>query len=1118
MSINSINKSGQTWQPIERTIPGSGSTIKIVFTTPDYHLNGSITFKATLHMEMGKGNTVNRNFKHRSPITISRDPEQILKERAIDYIRGKIIFLPKKATSLFDKWKKQVEDINNNSKKQEKLKKHVEKLKLSVEILREDRSALREYADAYINLCNAYYKASEYKTALLCSQRLFTIAQQINDQEGIEIAHCNLGNVYHKLGEIERAISHHQEDLRIGDLQNNEIAKGRACTNLGNIYESLSKFQEALEFYKQSLDIALGNPHLHKPEQAYCHMGHAYRGLGEYPEAEEYYKKSLGIAKKPPALNGLGLTYLKQGKYRDAISYFEEALKTNYNQSDKGDVLANLGLAYESLCNYSMALKYHQEDLEIAQKIKNAESEARAYYNLGALYIYHFKKDEEGMELLKKATSIAETIKDLELLGMIFGTIGHGYLFNHNLPDEAVGCYTRQLEIATQLKDPYHKGTAYNDLGNAYTCLEQYDTAIIQYQHLLKISQQIQDNSGEAIAYSNLGHAYYRKKKYPEALKYCTQSIDIYSDLQDKNCQENPHWKISLFEDQYRPYRWLEKTRLQMECYEEALLIADFSRARALVGLLGKRLNIPKQEQLSLEKVQQIAEKFQTAILIYSCDPSDKDKAWCWIISLEGKINFFNLDLTDTFREELFFEHSGKTERGQLHHIDQEGKEIQKVISSWVADIEKDACRGPESDTVEIKQESFEQVVKKWYEILIAPIENLLPQNGERLTIIPDAFLHDLPFALFQDPKGQYLFEKCTMLTVPSVETLIRLDTLDKINKPHRNTREICIVANGEANEDYRLPALEGVKKEGEAVAKFFDKQAPEDTHASIEKVKISLAEAEHIHLACHGLANEKENQHSIFEGALVMADGLLFAEDINKLVLNAELAILTACHSGKGKVYREGSVGLPFALLAAGVSSVIATRWKIFDHATQKIISKFYHHYLGKSEEANPARSMGKPFGQAEALREAMLFAKKEYPQSPKAWGAFFLVGLPGSIQRNHSTSMETKQAIDVASQPKIWTDVDSKLQIHFYLKDGVMTARLLRQNSEGEFKEIVRDFLEKNIKVHMTPPAKLITSGRQIIRRLNQLELEEKTKLLNSLMERKIKINDEELVIQHI
>lgn len=1091
--------------PIQRSVPGSN--IKVMFVIPDNQYQNAVVQaivcigNQTKHIEsISIDSLLNHQSTASSPTM--NDVIQKLKESAIDYISEKIIFLPQSPTSLFNQWQQQ-RDPPVTKKKINKLAKEVGVL----QDLEKTQNVTLESVTAYLRLGYAYFKASCYKDALLCYQKMFSDAKKIDDKEGLRLAHRSLGLVYSKLGEIERAIQHHVEDLYIARtcFPFDNIIKGEALCNLGNIYADIGKFGEAFSYHEQYLDIIFALKQMGSEDiddkaiaNAYSNLGDVYQGASHYAKAEEFFQNSLGLIETPPALNGLGLVYRKQGKYKQAIEKFKKTLELTNNLANQGDILNNLGLSYKDLGRDSEAKEYFLKDLKIAEMTKAPAPKARALYHLGMAEIV-LGGDKEGIKKILEAMRIAEHIQDQELKGMIYGGIGHVY-YKAGRKDEAIAYFNKHLENAKQLNNLEGQYITYKDLGDTYFVLSHdYEKAIEQYQEGQKIAQQANNREGLADAYHNLGRSYQCLKEYEKAIYNFRESIKLYSELLEQNCKENIQWQVSLFESQYRPYRYLEKV-LKETNINEALLTADYSRSRSLVSLLGQKLNIPDQQKLSLSQVQEVAARLQTFIVIYTCDPLEETKAWCWIVSPNQSITHHELDLTSVSKSVAAFSDDHEISRGRL--VSDKGEKLQKDVSYCIATIEEGEYRGgAENDPIGTNQESFQQLLKDGYQALIAPIVSLLPQNGERVTIIPDAFLHDLPFAIFQDLSEKYLFEKCTLITAPSIEALLRIEMLNNKNKPTRNLSNISVVTNATPSPEYGLPELKGAKKEGEAIAQLFRQEASSGSPLSITDTKKYVGENGFIHFACHGLASEKESEYSVFEGALVMPDRLLYTEDIRALSLNADLAFLSACHSGQGKVYREGSVGLPFAFLAAGASSVIATRWKIRDSATQEIVQKFYQHYLGDSEQAKQALLAKKPFGQAEALREAMIFAKQKWPDKPHIWGAFFLAGLPGHIENTKPTNIREM------------TWIDAGRQFHFSLDNGKVAAKFSKK-SNGKYIES-KVFDESNIRLHTVPMAKVRTGTPQVSKYLHQLMQAEKAELIQSLRQKEIDISGEQLII---
>ena len=108
--------------------------------------------------------------------------------------------------------------------------------------------------------------------------------------------------------------------------------------------------------------------------------------------------------------------------------------------------------------------------------------------------------------------------------------------------------------------------------------------------------------------------------------------------------------------------------------------------------------------------------------------------------------------------------------------------------------------------------------------------------------------------------------------------------------------------------------------------------------------------------------------------------DGLLTAGEILDLKLNAELVVLSACDTGRGRITGDGVIGLSRSLISAGVPSVLVPLWSVLDAATASLMTQFY-----KNIQNNPDK--------AQALRQAMLTTMKNNP-NPVDWAAFTLIG----------------------------------------------------------------------------------------------------------------------------
>ncbi|MEM6350088.1 MAG: CHAT domain-containing protein [Cyanobacteria bacterium P01_D01_bin.14] len=137
--------------------------------------------------------------------------------------------------------------------------------------------------------------------------------------------------------------------------------------------------------------------------------------------------------------------------------------------------------------------------------------------------------------------------------------------------------------------------------------------------------------------------------------------------------------------------------------------------------------------------------------------------------------------------------------------------------------------------------------------------------------------------------------------------------------------------------------------------------------------------------MACCPTAPQKHSACAILPGAIALApgsgeDGLLTAGEIIDLSLSAELVVLSACNTGRGRITGDGVVGLSRAFIGAGVPSVVVSLWAVPDAPTADLMTAFYTQLQTTPDKA-------------QALRQAMLQTQAVHPD-PRDWAGFTLVG----------------------------------------------------------------------------------------------------------------------------
>jgi CHAT domain-containing protein len=821
----------------------------------------------------------------------------------------------------------------------------------------------------------AHQSLGNYAKAIELQQQRLVIVREINDQRGEGQALSNLGNAYDSLGDYAKAIELYQQSLAIARKIQNRGGEAAALGNLGIAYYSLGNYAKAIEFQQQYLAISRELNDRLGEGQALGNLGNAYRALGNYAKAIEFQEQSLAIARElkdrrgeSAALGTLGVAYDSLGNYAKAIEFHQQNLAISREIKDRqgeSTALGNLGIAYYSLANYAKAIEFYQQSLLITRALKDRRGEGNALGNLGSAYnaLGNYAK---AIEYHQQSLALSQAIKDRRGEGTTLGNLGNAQQSLGNYA-KAIEYHQQHLAIAREIKDRWGEGAALGNLGVAYNSLSNYAKAIEFYQQRLTIAREIKDRLGEGQSLNNLGLTLLATKDWVKAEKALFQGIEIWESLRFQ-LGNNDTNKVSIFEEQARTYRALQQVLIAANKPEQALEIAERGRSRAFVELLTKRLQKTGTVQdtiapPNLQQIRQIAKAQKATLVQYS---TIRDEfLYIWVIKPTGEITFRQVDLKATLPKGTSLEEYVRTLRS-----DSLGVRGLGVVAK-----------------PNVPAQSKTNQLQDLHRLLIDPIASLLPQNpNDRVIFIPQGALFLVPFAALQTPDGKYLIERHTLLTAPSIQVLeltrqkqlARTKVTGKLIVGNPTMPSFALTPD-EAPE--QLPELPGAEAEAKAIAQFLNAPVLTGSQATKAIVKQQMGTARLIHLATHGLLDDQRGIGSAIALAPSGTDnGFLTAEEILDLKLNADLVVLSACDTGRGKITGDGVIGLSRSLISAGAPSVIVSLWAVPDAPTSALMTQFYRHL-----QQNPDK--------AQALRQAMLTTLKQHP-NPRDWAAFTLIG----------------------------------------------------------------------------------------------------------------------------
>jgi len=841
-------------------------------------------------------------------------------------------------------------------------------------------------ADRLMLRGNQQFQTSQFPAALNSWQQALQIYRALKNRKGEGGALNNLAIAYRSLGNYAKAIEYIKQSLAIAREIKDREGEGAALGNLGAAYDSLGNYAKAIEYAQQHLAIAREIKDRQTESGALGNLGSAYNSLDNYAKVIEYSQQQLAIAREikdrqteSGALGNLGIAYRSLGNYAKAIEYSQQSLAIAREIKDRereGAALGNLGTVYRSLGNYAKAIEYSQQSLAIAREIKDRQLQGGELGNLGAVY-YFLGNYAKAIEYSQQSLAIAREIKNRRNEGAALGNLGAVYYFLDNYT-KAIEYTQQHLAIAREIKDRQREGAALGNLGSVYGSLGNNAKAIEYTQQYLAIAREIKYRQGEGQALNNLGVVFLQAGNPTEAEKMLINGIQVWESMRQM-LGSNDANKVSIFEGQARTYRTLQQVRVAQNNPIAALEIAERGRARAFVDLLTQRLSTgdansviasaPDRDQIRQIAKAQNATLVQYSIIYDTFEIQGKSEAresaiYIWVIQPTGEITFRQVDLKPLWQQH-------KVSLADLIIGNQEFLAVRSRGSSPVLQTQPD--------------------LPTLHQLLIDPIQTLLPKDpNAHVIFIPQASLFQVPFPALQDANGTYLIEKHTILTAPSIQVLaLTRQQRQKLASQASHSGNALVLGNptmpsvslspGEPKR--QLSALPGAEAEARAIAPLLKTQAITGAQGTKAAIVPKMRQASIIHLATHGLLDDVRGLGS----AIALApsgedDGLLTAEEIFDMKLQANLVVLSACNTGEGRITGDGVIGLSRALISAGVPSVIVSLWAVPDAPTSELMRSFYQNL-----QNNPDK--------AQALRQAMLTTMKTHPQ-PRNWAAFTLIG----------------------------------------------------------------------------------------------------------------------------
>jgi len=320
--------------------------------------------------------------------------------------------------------------------------------------------------------------------------------------------------------------------------------KAIACARNGGLSAATELLGKAVREYKLCED-AYGESHALKMLAA------LHNDIGNFEQAARYHTTGLEVARRigressliVEHLDGLGTSCSNMGRWRQAVDYFEQALKEA--QKPIAQIrrlrahillhLANVHLRYTE--QYQDGIQLYDEAIAISKDFGD-QSNIGYCLTFKAQALYAMGEVEKGLQLHEQARTIAEASRDEQLLGVCYAHLAA--IYSELGKAELARRYCEQA-LAIDRKYSNKQGVS-RDLilmGQLYTHDGVDEAALQAYQEGFLLARSIGDVQNSLILVERLASIYSRRHQVNEARKYYEEALTLCRESGDKRAEIN---------------------------------------------------------------------------------------------------------------------------------------------------------------------------------------------------------------------------------------------------------------------------------------------------------------------------------------------------------------------------------------------------------------------------------------------------------------------------------------------------------------------------------------------------------------------------------------------------
>ncbi len=834
--------------------------------------------------------------------------------------------------------------------------------------LAEEAKDLRAVSWVLTNLTSLHLDAGEQARALESAERALAAAETAKAPPEIGEAHAKLATVLLTGGEDAAAIPHLEAALRnapgevdLGETQNRVALLGAALQKAGEVSRALPVLRKAVALAEKARGSSAEGRARHN-------LAVALAGAGEYAEALACYERAHAVfdgvgdlESDATVLEGLATLYHEMGADERAAATFDQALERRRKVGDPKGVASTLeksALVLRTVDDQARALERLETAARAWEAAGNSARWAHALVNLASVQIRRGNY-EGAREASQRALVAAEAAHDERATCAALASLA-GVEAQLGRTPEARALAARARGLA--------EGDGFSDRG-----------IVLDVLALCADLELEAGSAREAVATARkaveLAAPASRGLGDEQAASARARVADVYGIGALASARLEDLDAVVYFLEAGRSGALLESLRSR-ERIQEAVVPAALRRAehesRAGADRAARALAIARAagDETATQKARDERARADDA---HARDVERIQR------EVSGAADVFY----PTLATRVEIEGSLRPDEALVLYGGSPGGVLAAVLTragTRVVRLGKErelmgALRAARPDDRPPADEAAIAAVRA---LLTAPLA--LPGSVTRVLVSPSTTLASVPFSLlFAEREVAYVPSGTTYRMVRDRRDGPGQDVL-AIGDPAVATTALAVEV-GERLRGSAFGRLPGSREEAKSVGDV----VLVDEAASPRGLREALAKRTRwraLHLACHGIVDPEQPMRSSL--ALAPADpesGFLTALDVFCMKIPADLVVLSACETARGRAYRaEGIVGFTRAFMLAGAPRVLCSLWKVDDEATRALMTRFYA--LWNPKDGTP------PMSASAALRAAQTYVREREVEAvdPKA------------------------------------------------------------------------------------------------------------------------------------